>query len=160
MHKGSQWLGIRTSQSNEFPTYIQTAILLKAMEQEMEATAEGLGSEIDKSGRVAVYGIQFDTGKATIKPESEAVLNEIDKLLLARTDLKLNIEGHTDNVGAKAANLTLSGQRATAVQAWLGTHGIEAARLTVRGFGDAKPVADNGSDEGRAKNRRVELVKL
>src|SRR6185295_3597345 len=111
-------------------------------------------------GRVAVYGIQFDTGKATIKAESEAVLNEIDKLLLARADLKLNIEGHTDNVGAKAANLTLSGQRATAVQAWLGAHGIEAARLTVRGFGDSKPVADNSSDEGRAKNRRVELVKL
>ena len=160
MRKGSQWLSIRTDQANEFPVYTQTAVLMKAMEQEMEATAEGLGSEIDKSGRVAVYGIQFDSGKATIKPESEAVLNEIGKLLLARADLKLNIEGHTDNVGGKAANLTLSAQRATAVQVWLGAHGTEKARLTVQGFGDSKPVADNSSDEGRAKNRRVELVKL
>ena len=84
MHKGQQWLGISTYQSNEFPMYTQTAALLKAMEQEMQATAEGLGSEIDKSGRVAVYGIQFDTGKAAIKPESEAVLNEIAKLLVER----------------------------------------------------------------------------
>jgi OmpA-OmpF porin, OOP family len=159
MRKGSQWLSIRTDQSNEFPTYSQTAVLVKAMEQEMEATADGLGSEIDKSGHVAVYGIQFDTGKATIKPESEAVLGEIAKLLQARADLKLNIEGHTDNVGAKAANLALSGQRAAAVQVWLVAHGIAKPRLSVQGFGDSKPVGDNATDEGRAKNRRVELAK-
>jgi len=159
MRKGAQWLGIRTNQSNEFPLYSQTAVLVKGMEQELEATADGLASEIDKSGHVAVYGIQFDTAKATIKPESEAVLGEIAKLLQSRADLKLNIEGHTDNVGAKSTNLALSGQRASAVQGWLVAHGIDKGRLSVQGFGDSKPVGDNATDEGRAKNRRVELAK-
>jgi outer membrane protein OmpA-like peptidoglycan-associated protein len=82
------------------------------------------------------------------------------KLLNADAGLKLRVEGHTDNVGGKAANQALSDQRAAAVVAWLASHGVTKARLAAQGFGDTKPVADNATEEGRAKNRRVELVRM
>ena len=75
-------------------------------------------------------------------------------------DLKLRVEGHTDNVGAAAANQALSEKRAQAVKAWLVNHGVGTDRLVAKGLGDTKPVEDNSTDEGRAKNRRVELAKL
>jgi len=87
------------------------------------------------------------------------VLAEIQQLLSDHGDLKLKVEGHTDNAGAPAANMKLSQARAAAVVSWLQKHGIKADRLTATGFGDTKPIADNGSEEGRAKNRRVELAK-
>jgi outer membrane protein OmpA-like peptidoglycan-associated protein len=118
-----------------------------------------MAEEIAKTGHIALYGISFDTGKAIITAGSESALQEVAKLLAANADWKLRVEGHTDNVGAKAANQTLSEQRAKAVVAWLTSHGVAAAGLTAQGFGDSKPVADNTSDAGRAQNRRVELVK-
>ncbi len=114
---------------------------------------------MEKTGRVSVYGINLDIGKAVLRPESEAVLAALLKLLNANPDWKILIEGHTDNVGAKAANRTLSTQRAQAVRTWLVGKGIAAARLTALGLGDTKPVAANTTDEGRARNRRVDLVK-
>jgi outer membrane protein OmpA-like peptidoglycan-associated protein len=108
---------------------------------------------------VAVYGIYFDTGKSDLKPESEEAIAEIAKLLKGDTDLKLYVVGHTDNVGALDANMKLSGSRAEAVlQALVRTHGIAASRLKSFGNGPYAPVATNDTDEGRAKNRRVELV--
>jgi len=136
-----------------------TIVEPKAMEEKYTVDASGLYDEIAKSGRVAVYGITFDTGKATLTSDSEAVLGEVRKLLERHAELKLRIEGHTDNVGKPAANKKLSEERAAAVKTWLAEGGIAGARLTAAGFGDAKPVADNATDEGRAKNRRVELVK-
>jgi outer membrane protein OmpA-like peptidoglycan-associated protein len=118
-----------------------------------------LSDEINKSGHVAVYGIHFDTGKAAILPDSEAALSEIVKLLQQDADLKLRVEGHTDNQGNAAANQALSEKRAQAVVVWLTAHGIAANRLTAKGFGQTKPIEDNGTEDGRAKNRRVELVK-
>jgi outer membrane protein OmpA-like peptidoglycan-associated protein len=156
--KGAQWVFVRLNPSNT--QYTVTAVLVKEMTQEMTANAEGLAAEIEKSGRVAVYGINFDTGKATIRPDSEPVLNELVKLMTAHADWRFRIEGHTDSTGSKAANQTLSAQRAASVAAWLSAQGIDKARLTTQGFGDSKPVADNGTEEGRAKNRRVELVKM
>jgi outer membrane protein OmpA-like peptidoglycan-associated protein len=108
---------------------------------------------------VAVYGIHFDTGKAAILPDSENILGEIVKLLQQNEDLKLLVEGHTDNQGNAAANQALSEKRAQAVVAWLTAHGVQAARLSAKGFGRTKPLTDNGTEDGRAKNRRVELVK-
>jgi outer membrane protein OmpA-like peptidoglycan-associated protein len=131
----------------------------KSMEQKLSADADGYYKAISETGRVAVYGINFDTGKATIRPDSEAILGEIQQLLSDHGDLKLKVEGHTDNVGSPAANMKLSQSRAVAVVSWLEKHGIKAGRLTAAGFGDTKPVADNGSEEGRARNRRVELAK-
>ena len=132
---------------------------IKGMEQKLEANADTMLREIEKSGRVAVYGITFETGKATIRPESDKVLAEVLKLLNTNSTLKLRIEGHTDNIGAAATNKKLSEERANAVKAWLVQKGIKPATLAASGFGDAKPVGDNGSETGRAQNRRVELVK-
>lgn len=162
MRKGPQWVEIQTQGDDAgigMTTYTQTAVLEKKMEQDMEATADSLADEIRKSGHVAVYGINFATGKATLAPESEKILTEIATLLKNNADWKLGVEGHTDNVGGKVANQKLSEQRAAAVVTWLTSNGVAKARLTSKGFGDSKPIADNATDEGKAKNRRVELVK-
>ena len=157
--KGSQWISVQTSSFNEFPAYEQTAVLVKAMAQDISASAQAMADAIAKSGKLDVYGITFATGQATITPASDAVLNDVLAVLKANADWKLRVEGHTDNVGDKAANLKLSNARAAAVVAWLTSHDIDAARLTAAGLGDTQPVAPNTTDDGRAKNRRVVLVK-
>jgi OOP family OmpA-OmpF porin len=158
--KGARWVQVKAEPWNEYSSYVLTSVLVKGMAQEMEATADQMAAEIARTGHVAVYGVNFDTGSARIKPESDKVLGEIASLLRKNAAWKMRVEGHTDDVGGKAANQKLSEQRATAVVAWLTAHGIAADRLTAQGFGDGKPVADNKTEEGRAKNRRVELVKL
>jgi outer membrane protein OmpA-like peptidoglycan-associated protein len=113
------------------------------------------------AGRVATQGIYFDTGSDRIRGESSATLKEIGTMLQEHPDLKLTIEGHTDNVGAAAANQTLSEKRAAAVRQYLvDSYGIGAERLSAKGYGAAKPVAPNTTPEGRQQNRRVELVKM
>ena len=109
--------------------------------------------------RATIYGINFDTGKAIIKPDSEPVLKELD-LLQKQQDWSLMVAGHTDNVGADAVNVHLSQQRAQAVITWLSAKGVDRWRLVPAGFGSKKPLADNGTEDGRAKNRRVDLVKV
>jgi OmpA-OmpF porin, OOP family len=153
-HKGDTWYMLENSGSY----YYQTIVTEKAMQQEV--TANSLADEISKSGHVAVYGIHFDTGKATIQPDSASILEQIVQLLQQNPDLKLRVEGHTDSQGNAAANQALSEKRGQAVVAWLTGKGISASRLAAKGFGATKPVADNGSEDGRAKNRRVELVKM
>ena len=130
------------------------------MRQDVEFTAGDLAEALKTKGSVAVHNILFDTGKATIKPESAGTLAIIAEALKAEADLKIEIQGHTDNVGAAAANLKLSQDRAAAVKAYIvSTGGIAAARLTTAGLGDTKPVGDNKTEDGRTQNRRVELVK-
>jgi len=122
--------------------------------------AAALAGDIARTGHVAVYGIYFDTGKAEVKPESDATLKEIAKLLQQDPKLKLHVVGHTDNVGEIAMNMDLSRRRGNAVvQALTSKHGIAAARLRADGVGPLTPVASNDTEEGRSKNRRVELVK-
>jgi OOP family OmpA-OmpF porin len=154
-HKGNTWYMLESK--GDF--YYQTILTVKEMKQEVTADASSIADELNKSGHIALYGIHFDTGKATILPDSESLLSEIAKMLKQNPDVKLSVEGHTDNVGATAANQALSEKRAQAVVAWLTTHGVEAARLKAKGWGQSKPVADS-SEDGRAKNRRVELVKI
>ncbi len=158
--KDGVWITTRAQPWNDQSMYELVAVRTKAMAQEMKASADAWAAEIARTGRVAVYGINFDTGKAAVRPDSEPVLQEIVKLLKAQPTLKLKIEGHTDNVGAKAANQKLSEERAASVVAWLAAHGIDKARLASAGFGDSKPVGENTTEAGRAKNRRVELVKM
>ena len=113
------------------------------------------------AGHVSTHGILFASGSATIEGGSTPTLKEIGDMLKAHADLKLMIEGHTDNVGAAAANQTLSEQRAAAVKQFLvSTYGIDAARLQTKGYGSSKPISPNTTPEGRQNNRRVELVKL
>ena len=111
-------------------------------------------------GRVSTQGILFDTGSDVIKPHSTPTLEEILAMLKDHADLKLAIEGHTDNVGDAAANQSLSEKRAAAVKAYLVSKGIEASRLESKGLGATKPKAANDTAEGRQTNRRVELVKM
>jgi OmpA-OmpF porin, OOP family len=132
----------------------------KAMEQYIVADAAALGSDIRTAGHAAVYGILFDTGKSTVKPESAQAIGEIAKLLKADPTLKIHVVGHTDNVGDIDSNIKLSKDRGEAVlQALARDHGIAAARLKSYGCGQFAPIASNDTEEGRAKNRRVELVK-
>lgn len=154
--KGGQWVAVYAEKAN----YTLTTVKERELEQVIEATADGWAEQINKNGRVSVYGINFDTGKATLRPESEKVLEEVAKLLTANPDWYLLVAGHTDDVGSDAVNLPLSQKRAEAVIAWLGGKGIERQRLTGAGFGARKPLADNATDEGKAKNRRVDLIKL
>jgi OmpA-OmpF porin, OOP family len=155
-HKGSDYVFMDNMNAS---FYYQTIVHLKEMQQEVVADAATLDNEIKQSGHVAVYGIHFDTGKADILPDSESTLNEIVKLMQQDTALKLRIEGHTDNQGNASANQALSEKRAQSVVAWLTAHGVPATRLTAKGFGQTQPVADNSTEDGRAKNRRVELAK-
>lgn len=132
----------------------------KAMEQTIVADATALGNDIRSTGHTAIYGIYFDTGKSTIKPESAKAIGEIAKMLKADPSLKIYIVGHTDNQGGVESNIKLSQDRGDAVlQALVRDHGIAASRLRSYGCGLFSPVASNDSEDGRAKNRRVELVK-
>ncbi len=130
-----------------------------AMAQEVVADAKSLLSDIQVKGSASVYGIFFDFDKADIKPESELAIKEIAKLLQENKGLKLYVVGHTDNVGTIDYNMKLSKARADAVIKELTTkHKIATERLKAYGVGSLAPVASNKTDDGRAKNRRVELV--
>ncbi len=123
------------------------------------ASAAELAEGIERSGHIAVYAIYFDTGKATLKPESTPAIDQIAKLLRDRAALKLILVGHTDNTGSMDLNMKLSADRATSVMAELtGKHRIDARRLRAHGVGPLAPVATNRTEDGKAKNRRVDLV--
>ena len=121
--------------------------------------AAAMKKELDSKGRVALY-INFDTNKATLRADAQPIIAEINKLLVADPSLKLSIEGHTDNTGGADHNRELATSRARSVLGALVGQGVDASRLDSKGFGQDKPIADNSTDEGRARNRRVELVKV
>lgn len=131
----------------------------KAMEQYVVADADALAKEISLTGKVAVYGIHFDTGKALVKPDSKPALEEIAKLLKEETGLKIYVVGHTDSVGTFDSNMKLSMARAEAVvDVLVKEYGIDSGRLKAHGVGPLVPASTNRSEDGRAVNRRVELV--
>ena len=133
----------------------------KPMEKKMvTVSASEMEKQISDTGKVALYGIYFDFNKSDVKPESEPTIAEIVKLLQSKSDLKIQVTGHTDNVGSFEANKTLSQKRAEAVVAAVSAKGIDAARMSAAGFSSGAPVASNATEEGRAKNRRVELVEM
>jgi len=122
------------------------------------AVTNTLGKDLETNCHVAIYGVLFDFNKSTLQPASDPVLQKILDLLKRTPALKLEIQGHTDNVGNDAYNQTLSEARAKAVVTWLTQNGIAALRLTAKGYGKTRPIADNATDAGRAKNRRVEIA--
>jgi outer membrane protein OmpA-like peptidoglycan-associated protein len=136
--------------------YYLTIVLKELMKQDV--TARSMFEALNRDGHVALY-INFDTGKSIIRDESQPIIDEIVQMMKSNPELKLNVEGHTDSVGAPAANKTLSEARAKSVVSAIASQSIAADRLSPVGYGQDKPVADNGTEEGRAKNRRVELVK-
>jgi outer membrane protein OmpA-like peptidoglycan-associated protein len=137
-------------------------VVAKAVQMQMvEVKATDMAEALATKGAVEIYGILFDTDKADIKPESDKTLDEIATLLKIDRALKLEISGHTDNTGSADHNQKLSEARAAAVVQTLTTrYGIAANRLTAKGFGDTRPVAENTTEAGKAKNRRVELRKM
>jgi OOP family OmpA-OmpF porin len=130
---------------------------IEAMKQDI--TANEMLEAINKNGSIALQ-INFETGKSAIKPESENIVDQIAEMLKSDQTLKVSINGHTDNVGSAASNKILSENRAKAVMNALVAKGIDKSRLSAKGWGQEKPVADNTTEDGRAKNRRVEIVKL
>ncbi|MGC8723885.1 MAG: OmpA family protein [Acidobacteriota bacterium] len=144
----------------EFTGKYSLAIIQKeGMAQEVQASAEVFRNDIRSTGHAAVYGILFDTDSAAIKPESAQAIGEIAKLLQADPGLRIFVVGHTDGTGSVDHNVQLSLARAQSVkQTLIREHGIAADRLKAFGCGPYAPVASNASEEGRAKNRRVELV--
>jgi OOP family OmpA-OmpF porin len=150
------WVELWTSYANGYQLFITQ---VGAMAQGVTVNAASLASDIRATGHAAVYGILFDTGKAGIKPESAQAIAEIAKLLQNDAALQLYVVGHTDNVGSVESNLRLSDERARAVLDALVAKGVAAARLRAFGCAQFAPVAPNDSEEGRAKNRRVDLVR-
>lgn len=136
--------------------YALTVSEREEMKQDILVTE--LVDKLATDGFVALY-INFETGKSTISPDSAKTLDAAAAALKAAGDLRIEVAGHTDNVGAPEANLRLSQDRAQAVMAALVERGIKSDALTAKGYGQTAPVADNRTEEGRAKNRRVELVK-
>jgi OmpA-OmpF porin, OOP family len=151
------WTYINASMSGQYTLDI---IEKEAMVQDVVADASSMAKAIKETGKVALYGIYFDTGKATLKPESQKALQEISKLLKADAALKLYVVGHTDNTGTYDSNMKLSMDRAASVIAALvSQYSVNAVRLKACGDGPTAPVATNDTEEGQALNRRVELVK-
>jgi outer membrane protein OmpA-like peptidoglycan-associated protein len=143
---------------NDGRDYELNIIERQLMTQDVLADAAVFQARLKENGHVEVPGIFFDFGKSDLKPESEAALNEVVKLLQGNPALKVWVVGHTDNVGLVESNRTLSGARAAAVVKALTQKGIEAKRLAPHGAGPYAPVATNATEAGRARNRRVELV--
>ncbi len=123
----------------------------------LKKDSDSLAEQLERDGKVDLYGIYFDTAKATLKPESEATLQQVLGVLTGKPGLKLLVAGHTDSEGSDEYNQQLSQRRAEAVMAWLTAQGVDAARLASEGLGESRPVADNTSEAGRTLNRRVEI---
>jgi OmpA-OmpF porin, OOP family len=136
--------------------YYLTILLKESMKQDV--TASDMFNALNQDGHIALY-INFDTGKSVIKPESKAIIEQIVQMMKENPALAVSLEGHTDNVGSQESNKKLSNERAKAVLTAIIAQGIDAKRLSSVGYGQDKPIADNNTEEGRAKNRRVELVK-
>ena len=145
---------------NEGRDYTLLIVENKPMEDEVTTNAAALNKGISETGKIAVYGIYFDTAKSLIKPESKPTLDEIVKLLSQNAKLKLFVIGHTDSDGSVESNMKLSSDRAASVVKALGENGIQGTRLKSAGVGPYCPVETNRTDEGKAKNRRVELVEM
>ena len=155
-HKGNTWIHVAVNASS-VDLYFVT---LTQLTQNVVASSAQLSGGIEQAGHAVVPGILFDTGKAEIKPESAASLQEVAKLLTEHAAWKLYVVGHTDNAGLLAANMELSQRRAQAVvQALVTQYKVPATRLQAFGNGPYAPVASNDSEDGRSQNRRVEIVK-
>jgi outer membrane protein OmpA-like peptidoglycan-associated protein len=150
------WAQIDTAWGSGYQIYL---VEKQEMAQEVVANAASFSNDLKDSGHTAIYGIYFDTGQSEIKPESKTAFDEIAKLLKDNPGLKVNIVGHTDNVGERDYNMKLSKARADSVaKELISKYGIDAGRIAAYGVGPLAPVAANKTEEGRAKNRRVELV--
>jgi len=135
-------------------------IEVAGMKKSMTFGPAEMKAALDAEGRVQLHDILFDLDRAILQPKSTKQLQDVVTLLKDQPDLKIEVQGHTDDQGEVEYNRDLSQRRAEAVVAYLGLFGIDTDRLVPKGFGESKPVMENTTEEGRAKNRRVELVKM
>jgi len=142
--------------ANDVEHFTLYILEMEPMKQEVQASE--MLEALNKEGFVALY-INFETGKSDIKPESQPIVDQIFEMLKQNPGLKVSIEGHTDNVGSDKSNQTLSENRAKSVMIALISKGIDKSHLSYKGWGSTKPIADNSTEDGRYKNRRVEIVK-
>lgn len=154
------WVEVYKTYSSDPENYWLTVVEKKALPMEASVLpAAEMKKALDATGHVALY-LNFDTDQATLKPDAQATIAQIIALLAQNPDLKLAVQGHTDNAGTPAHNQTLSEARARTVVANLTAQGIATDRLQASGFGQTKPLVDNTTEPNKAKNRRVELVKM
>lgn len=149
--------GYKSKSGSDDLTQRQPAVVNLKLEPETDA---GMQEQLDEKGKVELYGIYFDTDKASIKSSSLPTLNKLAELIRKNPNRKLEIGGHTDAEGDDTYNLRLSGQRAEAVLTWLKEQNLKVDHLQTRGYGETEPVADNQTEAGRALNRRVEIKLL
>ena len=161
--EGDVYVSVHVEQDNSnVPAWALLEVLeMKPMDTGLvSVNAESLARDIDRTGHASIYGVYFDTGKAEVKPESDGALKQIARLLQLDPKLKLYVVGHTDNQGTLESNMDLSRRRAdSVVKVLVAKYSVKPARLSAQGDGPTAPVASNDSEPGRAKNRRVELVK-
>lgn len=155
--KVTAWVKIECGGNDSNDFYSLTIIQLEAMNQDV--TSSDILTALNSEGHIALY-INFETGKSDINPDSQKTIDQIVDMLKSNPTLKILIEGHTDNVGSAASNQMLSENRAKSVMNMIIEKGIDKTRLTSKGLGQTKPVADNNTEDGKVKNRRVEIVKL
>lgn len=154
---GTTWCKVEATSLGQ--TYL-TIVDEKPFKKTLVFGPAEMKAALDKDGRIALYDILFDTDKATLKQSSDKQLQHVVTLLQTNPQLKMEVQGHTDSDGEDAYNAKLSQQRAETVVAYLALFGIGGERLTPKGYGETKPIASNDNAEGKAKNRRVELVKI
>ncbi|MBI3137934.1 MAG: OmpA family protein [Sphingobacteriales bacterium] len=150
------WFTIENAEDSDDQGFDLFIVEVEDMKQDVEVS---MSEEIDRNGKFALYGILFDVGKSVIKPESAPALQLVIDYLNDNPAVKIHVVGHTDNTGVFTSNITLSKSRAKAVKDYLISKGIGAKRLLSDGVASLCPVSTNDTEEGRAKNRRVEIVK-
>jgi OmpA-OmpF porin, OOP family len=155
---GITWCRVQTSVSAGRTTL--DIIDEKPLVTSLEFTPAEMMAALDSDGKISLYGILFEFDKATLQQPSGKQLQDVVSLLALNPELRLEIQGHTDSDGSAAYNQQLSQRRAESVRQYLLLFGIDPARLQAKGYGQTMPVAPNDSDENKAKNRRVELVKF
>ena len=151
------WIKIEAGGSDNNDFFVLTIIQMEEMKQEV--TSSDILSALNTDGHIALY-INFETGKSDVKPESQNIIDQVEAMLKSNPSLKISIEGHTDNVGSPTSNQTLSDNRAKSVMNLLIAKGVDKSRLSAKGWGQSKPIVENTTDGNKAKNRRVEIVKL
>jgi OmpA-OmpF porin, OOP family len=154
--KDTQWLQLSAYSYDDMSAYIQTALKVPA---ENQVNTDALADEMGKNGRIAITGLSFNKDGNFIS-DPEKLLGELAAVLVRQPDWRIRVEGHTNTEGGAESNVVLSQREASAVASWLLSHGIDKSRVSIQGYGDAKQVADGNTPEGKAKNRRIEIVKF
>src|SRR5258706_1497693 len=138
---------------------VWASLHVNADEISMRVADNDLGAQLARACHLPLYGVHFDLNKASLRPDSDGALQQVAAFLQANPAVNVEMQGHTDATGDAAANQTLSEGRAASVRTWLVQHGVAGTRITAKGYGKSQPVATNETEEGRARNRRVELAK-